>query len=505
LNTIEEIKKIRKKLMVENGYDVRHPRIVGLDADIASAVSQLRNRLQVIVDTARLNADVAAKAADRYKTSYDELNRTPQSAAGTPVRNAELSKAYVVQSDGSILLPYVGSVRAAGVTRAALQTAIRAGLAARGMKVTRVLASIEGGGSLAVFVVGEVKKPGLVIWRSGMTVADAISLAGGRTQPLAAGGIMMAGPDGIGNDTLLNALVVAPAYIAVAKVDDPRSEPASARGSAPVPPPPSTIVPPATAARQVPGYVIGPNDVLRVTVYSSGISQADFAQSNYIVQPDGTVALPLLKPLKLTGLSVRSANALIKQALIDARQFSDCIADITVVQYRSSKVTVQGAVRAQGSIQMTADRMNVADALNQAGGLQPSAGNRIRVKRAGGRTSAEGVTVENGWEIYSRDDLNTGKLADIRLFDGDRVDVPVAPQYYVEGFVAYPGEMRWEDGLTLERALIKAGGVTNGGSDDHVEVRRMDPSTKTSHLVPLDKDKANTLILAGDVIIVKKR
>jgi polysaccharide export outer membrane protein len=261
----------------------------------------------------------------------------------------------------------------------------------------------------------------------------------------------------------------------------------------------------AAPPKQVPGYIIGPNDVLRVTVYSGGISQPDFAQGSYTVQTDGSVALPLLKPVKIAGLSVIEANALIRTKLLDSRQFSDCIVDVTMMQYRSSTLTVQGAVRLQGTVQMTADRMNVADALNQAGGLQPSAGSQIKVKRAPGHVSREDVTLVDGWEVYSREDLNTGLLADVQLFDGDRIEVPVAPQYYVQGYVARPGDMQWEPGLTLEKALVKVGGITKEGSDKRIKISRLDPKTKEYKEVKLNKKKMSTLVEPEDVIYVGKR
>ncbi len=257
--------------------------------------------------------------------------------------------------------------------------------------------------------------------------------------------------------------------------------------------------------KQVPGYVIGQNDVLKVTVYSGGISQPDFLLNNYTVQTDGTIALPLIKPIKVAGLSVNAANAAIKKALEETRQFTECIVDITMMQYRSSLIRVQGAVRNPGNVEMTADRMNVSDALNKVNGLQPSAGAQIRVKRANGKASEEGVTVVDGWEVYAREDLDNGKLADVQLYDGDWVDVPVAPKYFVQGFVTTPGEMQWEPNLTLEHALIKVGGVTKEGDKNRVEITRLDPQTKQIVKVKLAKNKMSTIIEPNDSIEVKKR
>ena len=265
-------------------------------------------------------------------------------------------------------------------------------------------------------------------------------------------------------------------------------------------------VPQTATPKQVPGYIIGPNDVLRVSVYSGGNLQQDFRLSDYTVQTDGGIVLPLLaKPVMVGGLSVAAAAATIRQALIDAKQFDEATVDITMMQYHSSSLKVQGAVRTPGNIIMTAEKMNISDALNAAGGLQPSAGTQIRVKRAKARAVEPDVLVVDGWEVYSKDDLNDGKLIDVQLYDDDTIDVPVAPKYFVNGFVTTPGEYQWEPNLTLEQALLKAGDVKPEGAKNRVSVRRLDPKTKEYRDVKLMKDKLSTPIEAGDVIYVPKR
>lgn len=258
--------------------------------------------------------------------------------------------------------------------------------------------------------------------------------------------------------------------------------------------------------KQVPGYIIGPNDVLRVSVYTGGTLQAEFRLSDYTVQTDGGIVLPLLsKPVMVGGLSVSTAAAAIRKALIDAKQFDEATVDITMMGYHSSSIKVQGAVRTPGSLPLTAEKMNISDALNAAGGLQPSAGTQIRVKRAKARSADPDVLVVDGWEIYSKDDLNDGKLIDVQLYDDDTIDVPVAPKFFVNGFVVTSGEYQWEPNLTLERALLKAGGVKPEGAKNRISVRRMDPKTKEYKEIKLANDKMSTIIEAGDIIDVPKR
>lgn len=257
--------------------------------------------------------------------------------------------------------------------------------------------------------------------------------------------------------------------------------------------------------KQVAGYIIGANDVVRVTVFSGGQSQQDFRANDYTVQTDGSVALPLIRPIKLAGLSVTAANEAVRKALLAEKQFEECTVDIVMMGYHSSHLKVQGAVNKPGSVDMTAEKMNISDVLNAAGGLQSLAGSQIRVKRANNRPAEPDVLVKDGWEIYSRAALDDGSLIDVLLYDNDTVDVPVAPKFYVQGFVTNPGEAQWEPNLTLERALFKVGGVTKDGAANRISIRRTDPTTKLAKDIKLAKDKMSTIIEALDVIVVPKK
>ena len=267
----------------------------------------------------------------------------------------------------------------------------------------------------------------------------------------------------------------------------------------------AAVPPQVQPPKQVAGYIIGANDVVRVSVYSGGQSQPEFRLTDYTVQTDGSITLPLIKPIKVAGLSVLAANAAVRQALLDGHQFEECNVDITIMGYHSSHLKVQGAVNKPGSVDMTAERMNISDVLNAAGNLQPTAGTEIKVKRAGGRAAEPDVLVRDGWEIYSRDDLNSGRLIEVQLYDNDIVEVPVAPKFFVQGFVTTPGEAQWEPNLNLERALIRVGGVTKDGAANRIEIRRIDSKTKEYKKIKLAKDPMSTIIEAGDIIKVPKR
>ena len=86
---------------------------------------------------------------------------------------------YTVDSSGSLSIPVAGRVKAAGLTVEQLERRIAARLNGSILKDARVNVQIT---TYAPFYIrGEVKKPGEFPYKPGLTVADAVALAGGYT------------------------------------------------------------------------------------------------------------------------------------------------------------------------------------------------------------------------------------------------------------------------------------------------------------------------------------
>lgn len=92
---------------------------------------------------------------------------------------ADLSGEYEVGSSGIVALPLVGDVRAAGQSLRAFEQAVRAKLAEGYLKDPRVSAQVVN--YRPFFILGEVAKPGGYPYVNGMTVLNAVALAGGYT------------------------------------------------------------------------------------------------------------------------------------------------------------------------------------------------------------------------------------------------------------------------------------------------------------------------------------
>lgn len=97
----------------------------------------------------------------------------------TTFGEADLSGTFEVSSTGIISMPLIGDVQATGQTVAELQSSIADKLKQGFMNNPNV--SLEVLGYRPFFIVGEVLKPGSYNYVNGMSVINAVALAGGYT------------------------------------------------------------------------------------------------------------------------------------------------------------------------------------------------------------------------------------------------------------------------------------------------------------------------------------
>jgi polysaccharide export outer membrane protein len=100
-------------------------------------------------------------------------------------REAELSGIYQVGSDGVVVFPLCQRVQVANLTANTAADRFRDCLAAGFMRDPQVTVVVREYNSKKVFVFGEVQKPGTFPFQDGMSVVQAVTLAGGFTRTAA--------------------------------------------------------------------------------------------------------------------------------------------------------------------------------------------------------------------------------------------------------------------------------------------------------------------------------
>jgi protein involved in polysaccharide export with SLBB domain len=97
----------------------------------------------------------------------------------------ELSGVYQVGTNGDIIFPLCKSVPVGGLTANAAAETIRGCLASKYMRDPQVSVLVKEYNSKKIFVFGEVQKPGTFPYQDGMSVVQAVTLAGGFTKTAA--------------------------------------------------------------------------------------------------------------------------------------------------------------------------------------------------------------------------------------------------------------------------------------------------------------------------------
>jgi polysaccharide export outer membrane protein len=255
----------------------------------------------------------------------------------------------------------------------------------------------------------------------------------------------------------------------------------------------------ASVSTQVNNYIVGPSDVLAITVFD----QADLG-GKFAVEADGTFTFPLIGRIKAGGLTLREIEESLRKELSDGF-FKNPQVSVAVEQYRSQRVFIVGEVKNAGTYPLTGD-MTLIEALARAGSITEAASGEALIVRSKNGAQPEGPVMpdeDDGTEVIRVDikELQSGRLSqNAQLQDNDTIFVPRAELVYVFGLVKNPGAYPLQKGTTVLQALSLAGGVTDRGATGRIRVARIVKGTKVELKIRLED-----LVKPGDTIIVPER
>lgn len=124
--------------------------------------------------------------ATNYPTTPPEIESDTRLGPGDVIevrvfQQDDMTAPYTVSSSGTITFPLIGQVSASDKTPAQLETEIRDRLADGYLKNPQVSVLVKQSNSRKIDVFGQVRRPGSLPFRDGMTITEAISSAGGFT------------------------------------------------------------------------------------------------------------------------------------------------------------------------------------------------------------------------------------------------------------------------------------------------------------------------------------
>jgi polysaccharide biosynthesis/export protein len=210
-------------------------------------------------------------------------------------------------------------------------------------------------------------------------------------------------------------------------------------------------------------YHLGPGDVLKISTFGYNDLNADVR-----VTESGNITFPLIGQIAVVGKSTREVETLIEEKLAAGAFITKAQVSVLIVQYQSQKVSVMGQVAKPGMYFLDGTT-RVLDLLAKAGGpSEEFAGDTAVLLRHDG-------TSQN----IDLDGLFTGDAKQNPLVaNGDTINVPRAPRFYIYGEVQKPGAYKLERNMTLSRAISAGGGLTARGSERRAVVKRRDAKGK---------------------------
>jgi polysaccharide export outer membrane protein len=198
---------------------------------------------------------------------------------------------------------------------------------------------------------------------------------------------------------------------------------------------------------------IGPGDFLDVSEYHT----PEF-HSAVRVSAAGTVTLPMIGEVNLSGLDEQAAARAVEAALLTRGMLLHPLISVLVTAYAGQDVSVLGEVTRPGVYSYTYHH-RLLDLISAASGLSPNAGRLVNVFHQSDPKTPHPVVLDpSGTDTTS--DHNP------ELSPGDTVQVSRAGLVYVVGDVIRPGGFAVDpvQGLTVAQALSLAWGPSQNAA-----------------------------------------
>jgi polysaccharide export outer membrane protein len=243
-------------------------------------------------------------------------------------------------------------------------------------------------------------------------------------------------------------------------------------------------------------YVVGPEDVLTVTVFNEPQLSGRFRVEN-----DGQFNYPFLGRIRAGGATLAEIGALLRTKLADGYLRNPQVT-VDVEQFRSQSVFVMGEVRTPGKYVLSGT-VSLIEALAQAGSTTGAAGGQVLILHPKKPTPGSPTLELRDADVQRVNlrDIESGKLSEnVAIRDGDTIFVPKAERFFVTGLVRNPGSFVFEPNMTFLQAISMAGGVTERGSNRRLRVERIVGGKRKEFDV-----KPTDLVQPGDTITVRQR
>ncbi len=266
-------------------------------------------------------------------------------------------------------------------------------------------------------------------------------------------------------------------------------------------------------------YRLGPEDELSVVIRAKGGYREAVEVT---VHSQGTVMLPMVNEVSAAGLTLSELSEEIerlleKDYLVAPKVF------VTLKRRMSHKISLVGEIARTGTYNLRAETELLKDVITRAGG--PLGGFNKTVFLIRHPSSVEGSELPQKPERYTVNLLDLmndtkGEL-NVPVKTGDTIYVlsgELAAEFsglerghvLVFGQVKNPGIVPYSKGLTVLRAILKAGNFTEGAARSRVQVKRtingkvITLKVNINRIIEDGDQSADLLLEPGDVVRVPR-
>jgi polysaccharide biosynthesis/export protein len=246
-------------------------------------------------------------------------------------------------------------------------------------------------------------------------------------------------------------------------------------------------------------YVIGPRDVLGITVWG----QADLSR-DYGVDPDGFIPFPLIGRVKAAGstpkeLATQLTELLGKDYLVNPQVI------VAVREYLSQKVQVLGAAEKPGVYYLTGPT-TLLEILSRAGGFGSTAGKQVLLVRNNGVSDGSGAALRLSLEKIQAGDPSENTL--VQSQDIVIVSKAQAYSYFIFGEVKKPGAYTLDKDTNILEGITVAGGFTEKAAPSRTRVIRSTPQGQKvidvdmNDILRRGREAKTVMLQESDVVVV---
>ena len=234
-------------------------------------------------------------------------------------------------------------------------------------------------------------------------------------------------------------------------------------------------------------HIIAPGDAISLLVFG----EPDLSIENIRVPESGRVSLPLIGSVVVGGQTTKQVEDSIRDILASGYVNNPRLS-VSIFSYRP--IFIRGAVDSTGAFPFS-EGLSIAKAIALAGGGKNSA------KENGVSILRDGVLVQEALSLDSQYQVVSGDVITVAEEQGISEDESLF--IYMHGEVANPGEYRYRRGLTVEKAIVLAGGFTLRASRKRIKITRYIDVEDNNKPVKLKNVELYTTIMPGDIISVK--